>query len=130
MKLDRFQTIVIDAINKRRNCSLRNNVMVWNSSHTGNEFTSEIRVNDALICTVFYTHSRDDLTRNLYGGTLTYNNFDHDAHTDEYAFIKAIENDTWEIDRIEFDEDAIEDTLGSNAVRYRNLIKKHYNVTD
>ena len=130
MKLDRFQTIVIDAINKRRNCSLRNNVMVWNSSHTGNEFTSEIRVNDALICTVFYTHSRDDLTRNLYGGTLTYNNFDHDAHTDEYAFIKAIENDTWEIDRIEFDEDAIEDTLGSNAVRYRNLIKRTYNVTD
>ena len=130
MKLDRFQTIVIDAINKRRNCSLRNNVMVWNSSHTGNEFTSEIRVNDALICTVFYTHSREDLTRNLYGGTLTYNNFDHDAHTDEYAFIKAIENDTWEIDRIEFDEDAIEDTLGSNAVRYRNLIKRTYNVTD
>ena len=130
MKLDRFQTIVIDAINKRRNCSLRNNVMVWNSSHTGNEFTSEIRVNDALICTVFYTHSRDDLTRNLYGGTLTYNNFDHDAHSDEYAFIRAIENDKWEIDRIEFDEVAIESVLGSNAVRYRNLIKKHYNVTD
>ena len=126
MKLDRFQTIVIDAINKRRNCSLRNNVMVWNSTHTGNEFTSEIRVNDALICTVFYTHSREDLTRNLNGGTLTYNNFDHDAHTDEYAFIRAIENDTWEIDRIEFDEDAIEDTLGSNAVRYRNLIKRTF----
>ena len=130
MKLDRFQTIVIDAINKRRNCSLRNNVMVWNSTHTGNEFTSEIRVNDALICTVFYTHSREDLTRNLNGGTLTYNNFDHDAHTDEYAFIRAIENDTWEIDRIEFDEKEIADTLGSNAVRYRNLIKRTYNVTD
>ena len=126
MKLDRFQTIVIDAINKRRNCSLRNNVMVWNSTHTGNEFTSEIRVNDALICTVFYTHSREDLTRNLNGGTLTYNNFDHDAHTDEFAFIRAIENDTWEIDRIEIDEDAIEDTLGSNAVRYRNLIKRTF----
>ena len=128
--MDAYQTRVIEAIDKRNTCSLRNNVMVWNSTHTGNEFTSEIRVNDALICTVFYTHSREDLTRNLYGGTLTYNNFDHYAHTDEYAFIKAIENDTWEIDRIEFDEDAIEDTLGSNAVRYRNLIKKHYNVTD
>ena len=128
--MDTYQTIVIDAINKRKNCSLKNHVMVWNSTHTGNEFTSEIRVNDAHICTVFYTHSRDDLTRNLNGGTLTWDKFDHDAHTDEFAFIRAIENDTWEIDRIEFDEKEIADTLGSNAVRYRNLIKRTYNVTD
>ena len=128
--MDAYQTRVIEAIDKRNTCSLRNNVMVWNSTHTGNEFTSEIRVNDAHICTVFYVHSREDLTRNLYGGTLTYNNFDHDAHSDEYAFIRAIENDKWEIDRIEFDEVAIESVLGSNAVRYRNLIKRTYNVTD
>ena len=122
--MDAYQTRVIEAIDKRNTCSLRNNVMVWNSCHTGNEFTSEIRVNDAHISTVFYVHSTDDLTRNLNGGTLTWDKFDHDAHTDEYAFIRAIENDTWEIDRIEFDEKEIADTLGSNAVRYRNLIKR------
>ena len=126
MKLDRFQEIVIKAIAQRKNCSLRNNVMVWNSVHTGNEFTSEVRVNDAHIATIFYTHSTEDLTRNLNGGTLTWDKFDHDAHTDEFAFIRAIENDTWEIDRIEFDEKEIADTLGSNAVRYRNLIKRTF----
>ena len=59
---------------------------------------------------------------NCYGGTLTYNNFDHDNGD----YIKAIENDNWAIDEIVFNERAIARVLGTNAVRYRNFLMKHY----
>ena len=81
--------------------------------------------NDVEIATIFYTHSIEDLSRNTHGGTLLYNDFDHTGKGD-YAYIRAIENDKWEIDEISFNETAIDRVMGSNGVRYRNFLTKHY----
>ena len=99
--------------------------MMHNSHDTGNEFTGKLFVNDQEIATIYYTHAWHDSTRNLHGGTLLYNDFDHKGKED-YAYIRAIENDKWEIDEISFNETAIDRVLGSNAVRYRNLLTKHF----
>ena len=123
--MDRFQKRIIKAINHRESCSLRNNTMMHNSHDTGNEFTGKLFVNDQEIATIYYTHAWHDSTRNLHGGTLLYNDFDHKGKED-YAYIRAIENDKWEIDEISFNETAIDRVLGSNAVRYRNLLTKHF----
>ena len=123
--MDCYQERIIKAINHRENCSLRNNTRVWNSYQTGNDFTSKLFVNDVEIATIYYTHSIEDLSRNLHGGTLLYNDFDHSVWED-YAYIRAIENDRWEIDEISFNETAIDRVMGSNGVRYRNFLTKHY----
>tara|TARA_B100002051_G_scaffold185278_1_gene175412 strand:+ start:12093 stop:12509 length:417 start_codon:yes stop_codon:yes gene_type:complete len=123
--MDCYQERIIKAINHRESCSLRNNTMMHNSHQTGNDFTSKLFVNDEEIATIFYTHAWDDPSRNTHGGTLLYNEFDHSGKGD-YAYIRAIENDTWEIDEISFNETAIARVLGSNAVRYRNFLTKHY----
>ena len=120
--MDRFQERIIRAIDKRENCSLKNDTRVWNSYHTENDFNSYLFVNDEHIATVYYRHSINDLNFNCYGGTLTYNNFDHDNGD----YIKAIENDNWAIDEIVFNERAIDRVLGTNAVRYRNFLMNHY----
>ena len=120
--MDCYQERIIKAINHRENCSLRNNTRVWNSYHTENDFNSYLFVNDEHIATVYYRHSINDLNFNCYGGTLTYNNFDHDNGD----YIKAIENDNWAIDEIVFNERAIARVLGTNAVRYRNFLMNHY----
>ena len=120
--MDCYQERIIKAIDKRENCSLKNNTRVWNSYHTENDFNSYLFVNDEHIATVYYRHSINDLNFNCYGGTLTYNDFDH-ANGD---YIKAIENDNWAIDEIVFNERAIARVLGTNAVRYRNFLMKHY----
>ena len=104
--MDCYQERIIKAINHRENCSLRNNTRVWNSYQTGNDFTSKLFVNDVEIATIYYTHSVEDLSRNTHGGTLLYNDFDHTGKGD-YAYIRAIENDKWEIDEISFNETAI-----------------------
>ena len=96
--------------------------MVHNSYHTENDFTSNLFVGSEHIATVYYRHSINDLNFNCYGGTLTYNNFDHDNGD----YIKAIENDNWAIDEIVFNERAIARVLGTNAVRYRNFLMNHY----
>ena len=125
--MDCYQERIIKAINHRESCSLRNNTMMHNSHHTGNDFTSKFFVDDQEIATIFYTHAWDDPSRNSYGGTLLYNDFDHN-NTEQggYAYIRAIENDKWQIDEIVFNETAIDRVLGSNAVRYRNFITRHY----
>ena len=115
--MDRFQERIIRAIDKRENCGLKNDTMVHNSYHTENDFTSNLFVGSEHIATVYYRHSINDLNFNCYGGTLTYNNFDHDNGD----YIKAIENDNWAIDEIVFNERAIARVLGTNAVRYRNF---------
>ena len=120
--MDCYQERIIKAIDKRENCSLKNNTRVWNSYHTENDFNSYLFVNDEHIATVYYRHSINDLNFNCYGGTLTYNDFDH-ANGD---YIKAIENDNWAIDEIVFNERAIARVLGTNAVRYRNFLMNHY----
>ena len=120
--MDRFQERIIRAIDKRENCSLKNDTRVWNSYHTENDFNSYLFVNDEHMATVYYRHSINDLNFNCYGGTLTYNDFDH-LNGD---YIKAIENDNWAIDEIVFNERAIARVLGTNAVRYRNFLMKHY----
>ena len=120
--MDCYQESIIKAIDKRENCSLKNNTRVWNSYHTENDFNSYLFVNDEHIATVYYRHSINDLNFNCYGGTLTYNNFDHENGD----YIKAIENDNWAIDEIVFNERAIARVLGTNAVRYRNFLMKHY----
>ena len=120
--MDCYQERIIKAIDKRENCSLKNNTRVWNSYHTENDFNSYLFVNDEHIATVYYRHSINDLNFNCYGGTLTYNNFDHDNGD----YIKAIENDNWAIDEIVFNERAIARVLGTNAVRYRNFLMNHY----
>ena len=56
---------------------------------------------------------------------MLYNDFDHSVWED-YAYIRAIENDRWEIDEISFNETAIDRVMGSNGVRYRNFLTKHY----
>ena len=125
--MDRFQKRIIKDINHRNSCSLRNNTRLWNSHHTENEFTSKLFVNDQEIATIYYTHAWHDPSRNLHGGTLLYSDFDHNnTEEGDYAYIRAIENDKWEIDEISFNETAIDRVLGSNAVRYRNLLTKHY----
>ena len=125
--MDRFQERIIKAINHRESCSLINNTMMHNSHHTGNDFTSKFFVNDQEIATIFYTHAWDDPSRNSHGGTLLYNDFDHNnTEKGDYAYIRAIENDKWQIDEIVFNETAIDRVLGSNAVRYRNFITRHY----
>ena len=101
---------------------MKNDTRVWNSYHTENDFNSYLFVNDEHIATVYYRHSINDLNFNCYGGTLTYNNFDHSKGD----YIKAIENDNWAIDEIVFNERAIARVLGTNAVRYRNFLMKHY----
>ena len=123
--MDCYQERIIKAINHRENCSLRNNTRVWNSYQTGNDFTSKLFVNDVEIATIYYTHSVEELSRNTHGGTLLYNDFDHSGKGD-YAYIRAIENDKWEIDEISFNETAIDRVMGSNGVRYRNFLTKHY----
>ena len=120
--MDIYQTRVLQAIKQRESTSLKNNVMVHNSYQTGNQFTSNIFVDDQHIATVYYTHDIDDLNFNSNGGTLTYNNFDH-SNGD---FIDAIRNDSWDIDEIVFNERAIARCLGTNAVRYRNFITKQF----
>ena len=40
--MDRFQTRVIEAIDKRESPSLKNDITIHNSYHTGNDFTSNI----------------------------------------------------------------------------------------
>ena len=120
--MDRFQERIIRAIDKRENCGLKNDTMVHNSYHTENDFTSNLFVGSEHIATFYYRHSINDLNFNCYGGTLTYNNFDHDNGD----YIKAIENDNWAIDEIVFNERAIARVGGYLAVRYRNFLTKHY----
>lgn len=120
--MDRFQARVIEAIDKRESCSLKNDLMVHNSYQTDNDFTSYIFVGSQHIATVYYRHSINDLNFNSNGGSLTYNNFDHSKGN----FIDAIRNDNWAIDEIVFNERAIARVLGTNAVRYRNFLMNHY----
>tara|TARA_B100002019_G_scaffold125158_1_gene107869 strand:+ start:2072 stop:2479 length:408 start_codon:yes stop_codon:yes gene_type:complete len=120
--MDNYQTRVLQAINQRDNVSLKNNVMVHNSYHTGNQFTSKLFVDYEHIATVYYAHDIDDLNFNSNGGTLTYNKFDHSKGD----FVDAIRNDSWEIDEIVFNERAIDRCLGSNAVRYRNFLTRQF----
>ena len=125
--MDRFQKRIIKDIDHRNSCSLRNNTMLHNSHHTGNDFTSKFFVDDQEIATIYYTHAWDDPSRNSFGGTLLYNQFDHNnTEQGDYAYIRAIENDKWQIDEIVFNETAIDRVLGSNAVRYRNFITRQY----
>ena len=120
--MDRFQTRVIEAIDKRESPSLKNDITIHNSYHTGNDFTSNIFCGSEQIATVYYTHSMEDLNYNSNGGTLTYNNFDHSKGN----FVDAIRNDTWAIDEIVFNERAIARVGGYLAVRYRNFLTNHY----
>ena len=125
--MDRFQKRIIQAINHRESCSLRNNTMMHNSHDTGNDFIGKLFVNDQEIATIYYTHAWHDPSRNLHGGTLLYSDFDHNnTEQGDYAYIRAIENDNWAIDEISFNETAINRVLGTNAVRYRNFLMKHY----
>jgi hypothetical protein len=110
-KMDSYQKRLLYAINKRESCSLRNHVTVWNSYHTGNEFTSAIRVQNRTVATVHYKLSHDDLTVNIHGGT-------------SKDFDDMMKNDKWEIDELFINEQAVQRCLGTQARRVVNFLEK------
>ena len=109
--MDAYQKRLLYAINKRESCSLKNHVTVWNSYHTGNEFTSAIRVQNKTVATVHYKLSHDDLSVNIHGGKST----DIDD---------MIANDKWEIEELFVNEQAVQRCLGTQARRVVNFLEK------
>ena len=85
--MDSYQKRLLQAINKRESCSLRNHVTVWNSYHTDNQFTSAIRVQNETVATLFYILAHDDLTVNIHGGTSK--NFDDMMKNDKWEHVKG-----------------------------------------
>lgn len=114
--MDGFQKRVIKAIDKRESTSLRNGLTVLNSYQTGNAFTSVVKIDGQEIATVFYTHDQDDRAFNTHGG----------RYNPDQSIQDMIKNDKWQIDEIDFNQRAIDRVLGTNAVRYKNLLTRHY----
>lgn len=110
--MDAYQKRIIQAINKRESCSLKNHVTIWNSYHTGNEFTSAIRVQNKTVAVVHYKLSHDDRTVNIHGGSL------------EHDFDYMLENDKWEIEELFVNEQMVQSCLGTQARRVVNFLKK------
>ena len=109
--MDTYQEQIIETLNKRSTCSLRNHVTIWNSYHTGDEFTSEVRVQNKTVATVIYKLSHNDKTVNIYGGTST-------------DFDEMRKNDKWEVDELVVHEQAVQNCLGTQARRVTNFLKK------
>ena len=109
--MDAYQKRLLQAINKRESCSLNNHVTVWNSYHTDNQFTSEIRVQNKTVATIWYKLAHDDLTVNIHGGTSK--NFDD-----------MMKNDKWEVRDMFVNEQAVQRSLGTQARRVVNFLKK------
>ena len=109
--MDTYQKILIETLNKRSTCSLKNHVTVWNSYQTGNEFTSEVRVQNKTVATVIYKLSHNDKTVNIYGGTST--NFDD-----------MRKNDKWEVDELVVHEQEVQNCFGTQARRVVNFLNK------
>ena len=109
--MDAYQKRILYAINKRESCSLKNHVTVWNSYHTGNEFTSAIRVQNRTVATVHYKLSHDDQNVNIHGGT-------------SKDFDDMLQNDKWEIEELFVNEQAVQRCLGTQARRVVNFLEK------
>ena len=109
--MDSYQKRLLYAINKRESCSLRNHITVWNSYHTGNQFTSAIRVHNKTVATVWYKLSHDDLSVNIHGGT-------------SKDFDDMMKNDKWEIEELFVNEQAVQRCLGTQARRVVNFLNQ------
>ena len=94
--MDRFQTAILEAIQKRRSGSFKNHVTVFNSTHSGNDFTSQVIVQDKVIAEIVYSQKFFDFTR----------------------------GEIQQVEEIIVNEDAIQDCLGTQARRVVNFLNK------
>ena len=111
--MDRFQTVVLEAINHRESGSWKNWITMHNSFHTKNDFTSEIFMHGTKVATVFYKHDVHDTRFNILGG----------KRGDDLK-----DSDKWEVERIAFYTSAMKKIKGTMPTRYRNFLSDHYPV--
>lgn len=111
--MDRFQTVVLEAINHRESGSWKNWVTMRNSFHTENDFTSDLLMHGIKVATVHYKHGVHDPKFNILGG----------KRGEELN-----DNDKWEVEKITFSQRDMFRIGGTLPTRYRNFLENHFIV--
>lgn len=109
--MDRFQTVVLEAINHRESGSWKNWITIHNSYYTENDFTSDIIMHGTKVATVRYKHGVHDPNFNILGGKRG----------------EKLSNDSkWEVEKITFFRKAMDRIKGTLPSRYRNFLGDHF----
>ena len=109
--MDRFQTVVLEAINHRESGSWKNWITIHNSYHTENDFTSDLLMHGIKVATVHYKHGVHDPNFNILGGKRG----------------EKLNNESkWEVEKITFFRKAMDRIRGTLPSRYRNFLGNHF----